>query len=101
MDPIDLYDYSRGIWVISEKRRKETEYAFAVYDGVIQETYKIISWFKAGSTFSVRNNKENWKNNERWEFVGNIDFEMRKKYLHKSVNHYYSKNNQNPMRYTY
>ena len=65
--------------VISEKRRKETEYAFAVYDGVIQETYKIISWFKAGSTFSVRNDKKSWKKDRRWEFVGDIDLEMRKK----------------------
>ena len=101
MDPIDLYEYTRGIWVISEEKRKHTKYAFAVYDGVIQETYKIESWFKAGSTFSTRHDKESWKKVQRWEFVGDIDHEMRKKYLHKSVDHYWKANNQNPIRYTY
>ena len=101
MDPIDLYEYTRGIWVISEEKRKHTKYAFAVYDGVIQETYKIESWFKAGSTFSTRHDKESWKKVQRWEFVGDIDHEMRKKYLHKSVDHYWKAKAQNPMRYTY
>jgi hypothetical protein len=101
MDPIDLYEYTRGIWVISEDRRKNTKYAFAVYDGVIQETYKIQSWFEAGSTFSSRHDKESWKKVQRWEFVGDIDKDMRKKYLHKSVDHYWKAKAQNPMRYTY
>jgi hypothetical protein len=102
MSAQDLYDNTRGIWVISEERRKKTKFAFAVYDGVIQETYEIQSWFRAGSTYaSGRTDIERWKKIPRYEFVGNISMEMRKKYLHKSVDHYWKAKAQNPMRYTY
>ena len=101
MSDAELYDYTRGIWIVSEKRRILTEYAFAVYDGVIQETYRISGWFEAGSTFHVRDVKDSWKKNQRYEFVGVIDQEMRKKYRHKSVNHYFKMGAQNPIRYTY
>ena len=42
-----------------------------------------------------------WKKIPRYEFVGNISKEMRKKYLHKSVDHYWKAKAQNPIRYTY
>ena len=54
MDPMDLYDYTRGIWIISKKRRENVSYVFAVYDGIIQETYKVLNWFESGSTYSNR-----------------------------------------------
>jgi len=101
MSPNELYDYTRGIWIISKDRMALTEYAFAVYDGVIQETYKISGWFEAGSTFHSRQDKDSWKKKQRYEFVGIIDEEMRKKYRHKSVNHYFPSGAQNPIRYTY
>jgi len=102
MTPQELYDNTRGIWIISEDRREKTRYAFAIYDDVIQETYEIQSWFSAGSTFaSGRTDIDRWKKVKRYEFVGNISIEMRKKYLHKSVNEYFIMHNQNPMRYTY
>ena len=85
----------------NEKRRKEIKYVFAIYDGVIQETYNVLDWFPGGSTYSVREDKEEWKKHERWEFIGNISNEMRKKYLHKSVDHYWKQHSQNPVRYTF
>ena len=99
MDPRDLYDNTRGVWKVAEHRRKEVDYAFAVYDGIIQETYKILQWFEAWSTF---NNREDFtsqreKDVKRWEFVGNVSDEMRKKYLYKSVEH----KEQNPIKYTF
>ena len=101
MLPIDLYDYTRGIWRISEQRMEEVEYAFAVYDGIIQETYKISGWFPAGSTFHSRDTKESWKKHKRFEFVGLVDEKMGKKYRHKSVKDYYKPGAKNPIRYTY
>ena len=102
MSPQDLYDNTRGIWKVSKKGRQKTKFAFAVYDGVIQETYEIQSWFEAGSTYaSGRTDIERWKKTTRYEFVGNISQEMRKKYLHKSVDHYWKAKAQNPIRYTY
>ena len=102
MSPQDLYDNTRGIWVVSKERRKNTKFAFAIYDGVIQETYEIQSWFEAGSTYaSGRTDIEDWKKVDRYEFVGNISKIMREKYLHRSVDHYWKAKAQNPIRYTY
>ena len=101
MSEIELYDYTRGIWIIGENKRNQIDYVFCVYDGIVQETYKVVNWFPGGSTFSVRNDKKEWKKMERWEFVGNISNEMRKKYRHKSVDHYFPKGSRNPVRYTF
>ena len=51
--------------------------------------------------YTNRVDKEEWKKQERWEFIGSISEEMRKKYLYKSVAHYYPPNAQNPVRYTF
>ena len=100
MDPMDLYDYTRGIWPVGIKRDR-VDYVFAVYDGIIQETYNVLQWFKAGATFTNRIDKDEWKKFERWEFIGSISEEMRKKYRYKSVTHYYPPKAQNAIRYTF
>ena len=101
MSEVELYDYTRGIWKIGKKRMSLVTHAFAVYDGVIQETYKISGWFPAGSTFHMREDKSNWLVNERFEFVGNIDKDMQMKYKQKSVVHYFTAGSRNPIRYTF
>ena len=58
MEPIELYDYTRGIWKVAENRRNEITHAFAVYDGIIQETYNVLQWFKAGTTYANRDYDE-------------------------------------------
>ena len=99
MDPMDLYDYTRGIWIVAKHRRETVTHVFAVYDGIIQETYNVVRWFKAGTTFTNRIDIDAWKG-ERWEFVGSISEEMRKKYRYKSAAHYWPAQAQNPVRYT-
>jgi hypothetical protein len=101
MEAIDLYDYTRGRWVISELRRNKITHAFAVYDGIVQETYSVLKWFEAGTTFTNRVEKTEWLATERWEFIGSISEEMRKKYRYKSVDHYWKKGARNPIRYTF
>ena len=101
MDPMDLYDYTRGIWRLDEKRIEKVTHAFAVYDGIIQETYNVLQWFKGGTTFTNRIDIDEWKKFERWEFIGSISEEMRKKYRYKSVAHYYPSHAQNAVRYTF
>jgi uncharacterized protein len=88
MTPMELYDYTRGIWKLRENRIKNVSYAFPVYDGIIQETYEVIKWFPAHTTFNSRLNRKNW-DGKRWEFVGQISNKMRKKYRYKSVSHYW------------
>ena len=96
MTPIDLYDATRGVWRIGEKREK-AELALAVFEGVVQEVYAIRSWHPAGSTFSTRGDLTR---NGRWEFVGNVaDVSTRKKYYLKSVRKEFAQGSQNPIRY--
>ena len=96
MTPMELYDATRSCWRIGEDRKK-VKYAFAVFDGIVQEVYIIRQWFKGGETLlSIPGERDN----DRWEFVGNIaPKEIRTKYLNKSVNHYSTKGNQSPIIY--
>jgi len=96
MTPAELYDVTRGCWVLGPNREK-AKYAFAVYDGIVQEVYTILSWFKAGQTFSFRDNSDR---GDRWEFIGNIaPADIRDKYINKSVSHYFKRGNQSPVMY--
>lgn len=105
MTEIELYDYTRGQWKLNPVRAKNAKFGFAIYDGIIQEVYEIVDWFKAGTTFSIR---RNIKNDElideaiegRYEFIGNLASEkIRNKYKFKSVGHYFKKGNSNPILY--
>ena len=73
MSSDEVYEVTRGDWLIDE-RRDQAEYAFAVYGGVVKEVFKIDRWHFAG--------------NRRWRFDGKVvPKEIRDKYLGKSVNH--------------
>lgn len=98
MSGVELYDATRGIWRVGENRKK-AKYAFAVYEGIVREVYKIEQWFPAGATFSTRN-PSGLDNPDRWEFVGKLaESKIREKYLLKSVEDYFSQNSQNPITY--
>ncbi len=98
MSEIELYDYTRGQWVINPERAQNAHLAFAIYEGVIQEVYSVIDWFEAGTTFNIR--KEDNPIKGRYEFIGNIAREdIRNKYKYKSVEHYFKKGNSNPIMY--
>ena len=98
MSPVELYDATRGMWVLGPKR-DQVKYAFAVYEGVIKEVYEVKAWFPAGSTFMTRDSAHDPKKT-RWEFVGTIaEPAIRDKYIHKTVRDYFPKYNQNPIRY--
>lgn len=46
MTDIELYDATRGVWKIGKDREK-VEYTFAIYDGIVQEVYKVLAWYPA------------------------------------------------------
>lgn len=97
MTDMELYDTTRGIWKIGKDRDK-AKYAFAVFDGVVLEVYEIVAWFQAGRTFNSRGDHRNDK--VRWEFVGQkADEVIRSKYIGKSVEQYFTRGAQNPIRY--
>lgn len=77
----ELYDATRQFWRLG-KNKDKVKYAFAVFDGTIQEVYKVVSWHKAGTTFSSRKTTQG----DKWEFVGQIaNDQIRNKYIFKDV----------------
>ena len=64
MSEIELYDYTRGRWVLNPVRAKKAKYGFSIYEGIIQEVYEILDWYEAGQTYSVRQGNENILRNE-------------------------------------
>ena len=98
MTQAELYDATRGIWVVGEKADR-AEFAFAVFHGTVREVYRITAWLPAGSTFSTRD-PQGYGEAGRWEFVGVVaSDDVRRRYVDRSVTHYFSANSQNPIRY--
>lgn len=95
----ELYEATRGVWVIGE-RRYNARYAFAVAFGVIQEVYEIRSWHTAGSTPYRTRRREDVDYPGRWEFLaGMASATIREKYVGNSVAHYFKKGAANPIMY--
>ena len=108
MSAIDLYEITRSAWPVSidtATGKNNVTHAFAVYDGIIQETYNILQWFKAGTTLMKRKHDIEKDISNRWEFIGSISEEMGKKCRYKSVEHYWKKSSEhphsNPFTYTF
>lgn len=85
LSPVELYDYTRGFWCINVNgKAADARLAFAVYKGVIQEVYEIVSWHEEGQTFSSRKKVE--RDKPKKEFVGRLaSDEKREKYRFKHV----------------
>ena len=106
MTSMELYDYTRGHWVLNPDNAQQAKYAFSIYEGIIQEVYEVAGWFKAGTTYSVRENNElvdreaGERLDNRYEFVGNLaEQSIRDKYKYKSVGDLFKRGNSNPIMY--
>jgi uncharacterized protein len=90
----ELYDVTRGIWPMSEKREK-AKYAFAAFQGIILDVYKIKDWHPAGTTpyltrSGMTRDQIDPDRLRRWEFIKEpIKAEIREKYRLKSVKSYF------------
>ena len=94
MSPLELYEATRGFWVIGPRREK-AELALAVYQGVVREVYRIRAWYPAGTLeYKTRDVGAN-RGSGRWEFEGEIAADVREQYIDRSV----GKGGQNPIRY--
>lgn len=99
MSDAELYDATRSAWVVGSQREK-VELAFAVYEGVIREVYRVTSWLPGGSTFNQRFDGRRHAGASRWEFVGVIaDEAVRKMYRDGYVGHLFPAGAQNPIAY--
>ncbi len=96
----ELYDFTRSAWKLGE-RRLGVEYALSVYRGIVREVYAVAGWVSGGSTMRSRSTDgRQEKIPGRWEFVGKVaDDATRRKYVGKSVAHYWTAGAQNPIQY--
>jgi hypothetical protein len=90
----DLYESTRGWWVIGIRREK-AKFAFAVSKGVIRATYKIDRWrqTEAGDRGWV----DGQTRNNRWGFDGRPAPEMAH-YLNTSVAHLFKRGEASPVK---
>jgi hypothetical protein len=99
MNDSELYDATRSSWVIGD-RREAAQYAFAVFEGVVRQVYKITMWLPGGSTFNTRWPDKPLLEKGRWEFVGVIaEPELRQRYINRYVGHLFTQGAQNPITY--
>jgi len=94
MSAEELYEATRGIWVVGP-RREQAEYALAVYQGIVREVYKIEQWLPAGTLPYHTRDASQFKATDRWEFKGMVATAIRDEYVGFSV----GKGGQNPIRY--
>jgi len=87
----DLYEITRGNWVVGE-RRKKARYAFCVYKGIVREVYEIDRWFQVPARFP------DTKRQSRWRFDGKVSRELQH-YVGGNVDSYLTLRAQNPIRY--
>jgi hypothetical protein len=94
MTPLELYEATRGTWVLGQ-RRNRAEYAMAVYQGIVREVYRIEAWHPAGTLEYLTRDASEFAKRKRWEFSGSVALDSRDEYVGRSV----GKGGQNPMRY--
>lgn len=94
-----LYEATRGVWVIGE-RRNRVSYALAVANGIVREVYAVHSWHPAGTTIYKTRPKRDVDFKGRWEFIGEVaPPTIRDKYMGHSVSHYFRRGAANPIMY--
>lgn len=99
MSTTELYEATRGVWKLGERREK-AKFAFAIFEGVVREVYEIHSWHPAGSQHYESRSTDDVALKGRWEFRGQIAAdEIRNKYIDRSVKKYLPPKAQNPIAY--
>lgn len=101
MSAAELYETTRGVWKLGD-RRAGAKFAFAVFEQVVREVYRIETWHPACSTSYTFREEELAARNVtgRWEFTGAVaPDEIRTLYRGGSVRKYLSQGQQNPVTY--
>jgi hypothetical protein len=103
MNSIELYESTRGVWKLGERRHK-AKYALAVFEGVVRAVYEIGAWHPAGSMEYKTRALEDVRIPGRWEFAEPKDESEETKairvlYNKKRVDAYFKKGMMNPVVY--
>lgn len=81
-------------WVVSLRSAERAKYAMSVFRGVVREVYEIAHWLPDGSTFRSDgvDRGRSTQPDRCYEFVGTLaDDDIRRRYIDRSVAHYFSK----------
>lgn len=98
MNSKSLYEATRGVWKLGE-RRNRAQFALAVYQGVVRQAYTIQVWHVGGTTPYSTRALEEVDAPDRWEFSGAVAEMLAAKYCGGSVEKYLPGNAQNPIVY--
>ena len=99
MSAEELYEATRGVWVMGP-RRERARYAMAVYDGIVQAVYEIDAWHRAGTTEYRHRPREEVVVPGRWEFTGRPAPEtVWARYVGRSVAATWTRGAANPITY--
>lgn len=99
MSESELYEATRGVWKLGE-RRNRARYALAVFEGVVREVYTVEAWYPGGTlTYSTRPAAD-VDAPDRWEFEGRVAPKtVRSRYVDRSVAAYFKRGQQSPVVY--
>lgn len=105
MSSDELYEITRGKWVIGPRRNK-AKYAFAVYKGIIREVYEIERWLPIRlddkealrKWLPVEEKDAEVKLKNRWQFEGKVARDLQH-YVGAGTENYSVVGAQNPIRY--
>jgi len=99
MSPQALYEATRGVWRIGD-RRGSVHVAIAVAEGIVREIFTVDAWYAAGTTPYRTRLPSAVQIPGRWEFVGKLASDnLRSKYVGQSVAHYFKNGAANPITY--
>jgi uncharacterized protein len=106
MNNSDLYECTRGSWRLNRKHAEKAKFAFAVYQGIVQEVYEIDHWVPVTQRridFWLERLKSQGRIIDPSELTGRSDFvgrvaseEVREKYVGKIMP---VRHGQNPILY--
>ncbi len=99
MSPQELYEVTRGVWRIGQ-RRDTVQLALAVAGGIIREVFAVGTWHPAGTTPYYTRTPSAVRIPGRWEFVGELASDaVRSKYVGRVVSHYFKRGAVYPIAY--
>ncbi len=101
MSAQELYDATRGVWVLSLERARGAKYVFAVFEGIVKEVYEPELWQDAQvDGYETRKDLTPEDGKGRIEFIGKVAPKaIRSKYIDKSVAGSFTFGSQNPCKY--
>jgi hypothetical protein len=97
MSAEELYEATRGVWKLGERRDK-AKYGLAVFEGVVREVYEITGpWLPARTALYRTRDLSDRDVSGRWEFTGVVaQADVRDKYRLGNVQGYFRQGQQSP-----